>query len=103
MYITELLMGLIMILAGLLVKPYPNLIAGYNMLTQAQKEKFNLKKYAVFMGNTLIGLGIVVILIGIIMKWFEVKQHYSVMVSTTLIVLTVLYISFKGGAFIKKK
>lgn len=103
MYISELITGIIIIIAGLLVKPFPNLIAGYNMLTNADKEKINIKKYAAYMGNTLIGLGVVVILIGIFMKWFEVKEHYSIMVSSTLIILTVIYITIKGGEIVKEK
>ena len=102
MYTSELITGIILRIAGLLVKPFPNLIAGFNMLTERDKDKIDIKRYSVFMGNTLVGLGIVVILIGILMKWFEVKEHYSVLISTTLIVLTVLHITFQGGAFTKK-
>ena len=103
MYASGLIIGILILIAGLLVKPFPNLIAGYNMLTKRDKEKIDIKRYSAFMGNTLVGLGIVVILIGIFMKWFEVKEHYSVLISTTLIVITVLYITFQGGAFLKKK
>ncbi|NNC51259.1 MAG: DUF3784 domain-containing protein, partial [Flaviramulus sp.] len=90
MYFSELITGLILIIAGLLVKPFPNLIAGYNMLKKRDKEKIDIKRYSTFMRNTLVGLGIMVILIGIFMKWFEVKEQYSVLISTTLIMLTVL-------------
>ncbi len=103
MYASGLIIGILILIAGLLVKPFPNLIAGYNMLTKRDKEKIDIKRYSAFMGNTLVGLGIVVILIGIFMKWFEVKEHYSVLISTTLIVITVLYITFQGGAFLKRE
>lgn len=102
MYISELITGIILIIAGLLVRPFPNLIAGYNTLSKADKDKIDIGRLSTFMRNALVGLGITVILIGIITKSLEIKQHYSVLISSTLIVLTVIYMAFKGNSFKKK-
>ena len=102
MIIPELIAGIILMIAGLLVKPFPNLIAGYNTLTKADKEKIDIKRLSVFMRNTLVGPGIVVVLIGIIMNLLEIKPHYSILISSTIIVVTIFYIAFKGSSFLKK-
>lgn len=103
MYISELITGIILIIAGLLVKPFPNLIAGYNTLTKKDKEKIDIERLSKMLRNFLVGLGIITIIIGIILKAIDVEQHYSVLISSTLIVLTILYISFKGNSYIRKE
>lgn len=101
MIIPELIAGIILMIAGLLVKPFPNLIAGYNTLTKADKEKIDIKRLSVFMRNTLLGPGIVVVLIGIIMNLLEIKPHYSILISSTIIVVNVLYCLLRSS-FLKK-
>ena len=51
--------GGILILCGLLVKRFPNLIAGYNTMS---KEEVDIDGLSSMMRNMLIGLGIFVIL-----------------------------------------
>jgi len=101
MIIPELIAGIILIIAGLLVEPFPNLIAGYNTLKKADKEKIDIKRLSVFMRNTLLGPGIVVVLIGIIMNLLEIKPHYSILISSTIIVVNVLYCLLRSS-FLKK-
>jgi len=103
MYTSELIIGILIIIAGLLVKPYPNLIAGYNNLTKKEKEKVEIKKLSTMLRNTLICLGILVIIIGIVTKSFNVKEHYSILISSTVIVITVLFIALKGNNYVRKE
>lgn len=54
--------GGILILCGLLVKRFPNLIAGYNTMPKEEKAKVDIDGLSSMMRNMLIGLGIFVIL-----------------------------------------
>ena len=54
--------GGILILCGLLVKRFPNLIAGYNTMSKEEKAKVDIYGLSSLMRNMLIGLGIFVIL-----------------------------------------
>ncbi len=103
MHTSELITGILLIICGLLVKQFPNLIAGYNTLTKKDKEKIDIEGYSTLLRNALVGLGIIVIIIGFILKLIDVKEHYSILISSTLIILTVLYITFKGGSYIKRE
>lgn len=41
MIYSQILVSLILIVCGFLVKKHPNLIAGYNTMSQAEKNKIN--------------------------------------------------------------
>ena len=58
--------GLLLIGLGYLVEKYPDLIAGYNTMPQAQKEKFDIKGYASLMKKAFVVVGLVIMLFGII-------------------------------------
>ncbi|AFL82764.1 hypothetical protein Belba_0093 [Belliella baltica DSM 15883] len=48
--------GLFLIGLGFLVKAFPNLIAGYNTMSQKQKENVDIEGLATFMRNALLFL-----------------------------------------------
>lgn len=54
--------GLFLIGLGFLVKAFPNLLAGYNTMSQKQKEKVDIEGLSTFMRNGLIVIGLVVII-----------------------------------------
>lgn len=95
----ELITGTILIITGFLVKKFPDLIAGYNSLTDTQKKKVNIDGLSSMMRNYLIAIGILVILIGLVMSILEVKQHYSIMITSLVIVLAVIFMISKSQKY----
>ena len=95
----ELITGTILIITGFLVKKFPDLIAGYNSLTDTQKKKVNIDGLSSMMRNYLIAIGILVILIGLVMSILEVKQHYSIMITSLIIVFAVIFMISKSQKY----
>ena len=54
MVFAETLFGIIFIIYSLLVKKYPNLIAGYNSMTEEEKKKINIDNLFSSLHNSLI-------------------------------------------------
>ena len=103
MYFAELITGIILIIVGVLVKLFPDLIAGYNSLSDNDKSKIDIKKLSTTMRSVLVILGGVAILIGIISKQLNIKEYYSSMTSTTIIVITILILAFRANSYYNNK
>lgn len=97
MLFAETLTGIILIISGILVKKYPNLIAGYNTLSDADKQKVDIKRSSKFMHDGLIIIGAMSIILSIIMYFFKVTESYRLMLTTSLIILGVFYIMLKSS------
>ena len=97
MLFAETFTGIILIISGILVKKYPNLIAGYNTLSDADKQKNDIKRLSKFMHDGLIIIGAVSIILSIIMFSFDFKASYRLMIITGLIIIGVFYIVLKGA------
>ena len=96
MLFAETFTGIILIISGILVKKYPNLIAGYNTLSDADKQKVDIKRLSKFMHDGLIIIGAVSIILSIIMFSFDFKASYRLMITTGLIIIGVFYIVLKS-------
>ncbi len=87
-----LVTGIFLIVLGFLVKAFPNLIAGYNTMSQRQKENVDIEGLSTFMRNALLLLGALVILGNYVLKWLEfsyVLSYYTpgiILVGVALIV-----------------
>jgi len=85
--------GVFLIILGLLVKKYPNLIAGYNSLTPEQKEKVNIKKLSSLVRNSFIGMGLIIIWLDYLMKYIGYPEYtfwifvFTVILGTGMIVV----------------
>lgn len=64
-----LFIGLFLIGIGFLVKAFPNLIAGYNTMSQNQKDNFDIEGLSTFMRNGFAVMGLVVIFGYYGLKW----------------------------------
>lgn len=53
-------MGVILIAIGFLVKAFPNLISGYSIMSQGEKDKIDIKGLSVALRNLLVILGVIV-------------------------------------------
>jgi uncharacterized membrane-anchored protein len=96
MLFAESLTGIILIICGILVKYNPNLIAGYNTLSEADKKKVDIKQLSMYMHNGLIIIGAVSIISSIVMYFLEVKESYRLMTISALILIGVLYFSLNS-------
>lgn len=96
MLFAESLTGIILIICGILVKYNPNLIAGYNTLSDADKKKIDIKRLSMFMHNGLIIIGAVSIISSIVMYFLEVKDSYRLMTISVFIIIGVLYLSLNS-------
>lgn len=57
-----LILGLFFMGIGFAVKAFPDLIAGYNTLTKAQKENIDIKGLSTHIRNSLIVMGLLIII-----------------------------------------
>ena len=96
MLFAESLTGIILIICGILVKKYPNLIAGYNTLSEAEKKKIDIKHLSGFMRNCLIIIGAVSIIVTIALYFIGVKNTYRFMVTTGIVVIGLIYMLVQG-------
>jgi hypothetical protein len=96
MLFAESLTGIILIICGILVKINPNLIAGYNTLSDADKKKIDIKRLSTYMHNGLIIIGAVSIISSITMYFIGVKESYRLMIVAGFIILGVLYIALNS-------
>ena len=61
MEISDLIVGFVLICFGFLVKIYPNLIAGYNIMPKNRKKEVDIKGLSSMVRNMFVILGIVII------------------------------------------
>lgn len=98
MLFAESLTGIILIISGILVKKYPNLIAGYNTLSAEEKKKIDIKRLSNFMHNSLIIIGALSIIVAIILYAIGIKQSYRFIVITSIIIIGLIYMLVQGNA-----
>ncbi|WP_052158201.1 DUF3784 domain-containing protein [Lacinutrix jangbogonensis] len=87
MIYSQILVGLILIICGFLVKKHPNLIAGYNTMSQAEKDNVNIKELSSFLKQLLIGLGLFSILSYFLLQYFEIVDHKILYINTVALVI----------------
>jgi len=102
MVFSSLLMGVILIICGFLVKKYPNLIAGYNTLSEDDKEKVDIENLSSMMKRALITIGTLIIVMGLIMSLIKVKEHYGLLITSSIVILGVIIMIISAKKFKKK-
>ncbi|MCK0109853.1 DUF3784 domain-containing protein [Flavobacteriaceae bacterium S0825] len=102
MLFSSLLMGVILIICGFLVKKYPNLIAGYNTLSEDDKEKVDIENLSSMMKRALITIGALIIVMGLIMSLIKVKEHYGLLITSSIVILGVIIMIISAKKFKKK-
>lgn len=68
MDLTELFVGLLFIIMGVLIYFFPNLIAGYNTMSKEDKKKVDIKGLSKFMRNSFIIFGAFISIIYLLKK-----------------------------------
>ncbi len=87
---------------GFLVKEYPDLIAGYNTLSKEDKEKVDIKNLSLMMKRSLIIIGALIIVMGLIMNFIKVKEQYGLLITSTITILGVIIMIISAQKFNKK-
>jgi len=65
------IIGLVFIVLGFLVKAYPNLLAGYNTMTEVQKMNVDVKGLTSWARNCLVAIGFILIAGGVMLPLFN--------------------------------
>jgi uncharacterized membrane protein len=102
MLFSSFLIGVILIICGFLVKKHPNLIAGYNTLSEDDKEKVDIENLSSMMKRALITIGTLTIVMGLIMSIIKVKEHYGLLITSSIVVLGVIIMIITAKKFNKK-
>ena len=102
MLFSSFLIGVILIICGFLVKKHPNLIAGYNTLSEDDKEKIDIENLSSMMKRALITIGTLTIVMGLIMSIIKVKEHYGLLITSSIVVLGVIIMIITAKKFNKK-
>ena len=102
MLFSSFLIGVILIICGFLVKKHPNLIAGYNTLSEDDKEKIDIENLSSMMKRALITIGTLTIVMGLIMSIIKVKEHYGLLITSSIVVLGVIIMIITAKKFKKK-
>lgn len=87
---SQLFVGFLLIICGFLVKKHPNLIAGYNTMSQKDKEKININALSTFLKQLLIGLGVFTISIYFFLKIININENIIVTTNTLVITIGVI-------------
>jgi len=102
MLFSSLLVGIILIICGFLVKEYPNLIAGYNTLSENDKKKVDIESLSSMMKRALIIIGALIIVMGLIMNFAKVKEHYGLLIICSITILGIIVMIISAQKFNKK-
>ncbi|ERM84294.1 hypothetical protein P872_14710 [Rhodonellum psychrophilum GCM71 = DSM 17998] len=93
-----LYIGLFLIGIGFLVKAFPNLISGYNTMSQKQKEKVDIVRLSTFMRNGFVVMGLLVIFGYLALKL--IGKHALLGYFIPGVILTgVIFLVFKAKKF----
>ena len=90
----SLITGVILILTGLIVKNNPDLLAGYNTLSNEEKEKIDTDKLTHIARKYLVLTGLSVLIVGGVLSLIKIseKTHLYVVCGIIVFGITVLII-----------
>jgi hypothetical protein len=80
-------MGGILIVCGFLVKAFPGLIAGYNSMSEKQKENVDIKGLSSCMRNGLVAIGLVIIGSYFLFRRIGLGEKEYALISAALIII----------------
>ena len=92
----------LMILLGLLVKKFPNMIAGYNTMTKEQQRNVNINGLSSHIRNCFIVIGFVIIIVSLLSILFNFNKVAIFVIPVSLIVM-LPYLLIKAQKFDRNK
>lgn len=93
MFFINLGIGFFLIIIGFLVKKHPNLLAGYNTMSESEKQAIDIDKVSTLARNGLVLTGAVVIDSSVIMYFLKSSEEQQALVVTGIILLGVIILS----------
>ena len=87
MLIGFIFMGFILIVIGLMVKQHPNLLAGYNTMSDKKKKKIDIDRISIIARNIFVLMGAAAIDASIIMHFIEVSNKIQMNIISGIVVL----------------
>ena len=99
----QIILSSILIISGYLVKKHPNLIAGYNTMSESEKEKIDITNLSSFLKRLLVGLGVVSLFLYFILKQLNIKEEHILITNAVFIFSVVIAASVYANKGFKKK
>lgn len=99
----QIITSSILIIAGFLITKYPNLIAGYNTMSESEKEKIDIINLSSFLKLILVGLGVVSLLLYLILKQLNIEEEHILTINAVFIFLVVIVASIYANKNFKKE
>lgn len=103
MFFVNLGLGFFLILIGFLVKKYPELLAGYNTMSESEKQAIDINKVSSLARNGLILTGATVIDSSVIMYFLKSSEEQQALVVAGIILLGVIILSILANKVPKLK
>ena len=85
--IINLIGGGLIIILGLLIKRYPNLLAGYNTMTKEQQRKVDINAITSIVRNCLIVAGCIIIIGSLMSILFNINKVSIYLIPVSIIVI----------------
>ena len=97
MTIVFVLTGLFLILLGFLVKIYPNLLAGYNTMSEAERQQIDIERLSTVARNGLILTGATTVDASVVMHILKIPENTYALVITAIILvgISILVVLFQ--------
>lgn len=99
--VVAIIVGLFLIGSGFLVKKHPDLIAGYNSMSDEQKQRVDIKRLSSHMRNSMIVMGRIIIAGSLLLSyrgWVELE--YQATFSMSIITVGTLYMWIRNQSYV---
>ena len=96
------LTGLFLIGLGYAVKAYPDLIAGYNTMSESKKIRFDIDGFSTKMKKNLVIQGRAIIVLSVLFTLFRVDKMFSLHLMTVVMVVGCVFLFVGNRKYIKK-
>ena len=82
----NLFVGGLIIITGLIIKRYPNMLAGYSTMTKEEKKKININGITTIIRNCLIFVGFIIIIGSLMSIFFNIEKVSIYLIPVVMIV-----------------
>ena len=83
----NLIVGGLIIILGLLIRRFPNLLAGYNTMTKEEQKKIDIKGLTSVIRACLIVIGSIIIIGSLVSTFFNINKVSIYLIPVSIIVI----------------
>ena len=102
MIYASIITAVILILSGLAVKNNPDLIAGYNTLTKEEKEKIDTEKLTQMTRNYLVFIGISVLILGVVLSLLNLAEKIQLFLIGGVVIFGITFLIIQSNRLTTK-